>query len=108
MSYNPNQHPEGGEVVAVNIDGKMYINPANRAYLEQLKTPKSLKKIKSDTTSHTGFKSSKVINNDEKSEREQQLDRLAILQNTEARLVKDLNRTRKVIASIQQSLEDLD
>ena len=97
-------HPEGGEVVAVNIDGKMYINPANRAYLEQLKTPKSLKKIKSDTTSHTGFKSSKIIKDDEKSEREQQLDRLAILQNTEARQLKDLERTRSVIKSIKSDL----
>ena len=99
-----NNHPEGGEVVAVSVDGKMYINPANRAYLKQLKTPKSLKKIKSDTTSHTGFKSSKVIKEDEKSEREQQLDRLAILQNTEARLVKDLERTRSVINSIKTDL----
>lgn len=100
-------HPEGGEVVAVNIDGKLYINPANQAYLKQLKTPlvapKGLNKIKTDTKSSVGFSRSRKIE-DSKTEREQQLDRLAILQNTEARLVKDLERTRSVINSIKTDL----
>ena len=39
-----NRVPNGGEVVAVNIDGKMYINPANADYLKS-QSPSSLNKI---------------------------------------------------------------
>ena len=66
------------------------------------------------TVNHTGFSKYRVINDNEKSERsegtlakgerEQQLDRLVILQNTEARLLKDLERTRSVIKSIESDL----
>ena len=98
-----NRVPNGGEVVAVNIDGKMYINPANADYLKS-QSPSSLNKIESKTINHTGFSKSEVVNGNEKSKREKLLDRLAILQNTEARLVKDLERTRSVIKSIETDL----
>lgn len=105
MSYNPNQHPHpsGGEVVAVNIDGKMYINPANKAYMDSLKKPKSLDRIKSDTVNSVGFSKSKKIE-EGKSERDQKMDRLAILQNTEARLVKELEGIRQVIKIVEESI----
>lgn len=98
-----NGHPEAGEVVAVSVDGQLYINPANADYLKS-QSPKSLNKVKSDTVNHTGFSKSRVINDDEKSEPEQQLDRLAILQNTEARLVKELEGIRKVIKIVKESI----
>ena len=112
--YGGEGHPKGGSIVATTHNGKIdYINPANADYLKS-QSPKSLNKIKysegisgsatPDTTSHTGFSKSRVISGNEKSEREQQLERLVILQNTEARLLKDLERTRSVIKSIKSDL----
>ena len=97
-------HPEGGEVVAVNIDGKLYINPANQAYLKSLKTLDSLDKIESKTVNHTGFSKSRIINDDEKSEREQQLDRLTLMKTNRARLLKQLAQIESVIKSIETDL----
>ena len=34
MSNQKYNHPEGGEVVAVSVDGQLYINPANAEYLK--------------------------------------------------------------------------
>ena len=79
MSYNPNQHPEGGEVVAVNIDGKMYINPANQEYFKS-QSPKSLNQIKKDTVNNVGFSKSKVISNSS-DDREETLKRFSLLKN---------------------------
>lgn len=104
MSNQP-EHPSGGECLGVSVNGQLYINPANKAYMDSLKTSKSLDRIKSDSVSNAGFSKSRKIE-ESRSERELAMDRLAILQNTEARLAKDLERTRKVIASIKQSLQD--
>lgn len=100
---NHHNHPEGGEVVAVNIDGKMYINPANADYLKS-QSPSSLNKIESKTVNHTGFSKSRIINDDEKSERQQQLDRLQLMKCQEARLIKQLNNTRSIIQHIEKDL----
>lgn len=109
--YGSGSHPEAGEQL-VKIDGQWF-SKVDIDYLKS-QSPKSLNKInssslkigdlKSDTVNHTGFSKSRIINEDGKSKREQQLDRLVILQNTEARLVKDLERTRSVIKSIKSDL----
>lgn len=99
--YGSGQHPEAGSPM-VKINGQWH----EKTSIDYIKSqvPKSLNKIESKTINHTGFSKSRIINDDEKSERDQQLDRLAILQNTEARLVKDLERTRSVIKSIKSDL----
>lgn len=112
--YGSGKHPEAGSSM-IKLDGQWY----DKHSIDYLKSqfpakPKGLNEIESGVkpllvpqgkaVNHTGFSKSKVINDNEKSEREQQLDRLAILQNTEARLVKDLERTRSVIESIKSDL----
>lgn len=105
----PSHHPEGGSVVAVNIDGRMYINPANKAYMEQVKTPvgtpTSLNKIKSDSVNHAGFSKSKKID-ESKSTREETLERLVLNQAHEARLLSQLEKVRSVISSLKKDLEN--
>ena len=103
-------HPEGGEVVAVSVDGQLYINPANADYLKS-QSPSSLNQIKKDTvnsagTTHStsaGFSKGKVISNSS-DDREETLERLSLLKNQRARLLKDLERVDNVIKSIEEDL----
>ena len=95
-----NRVPNGGEVVAVNIDGKMYINSANADYLKS-QSPSSLNQIKKDTVNSAGFSKGKVISNSS-DDREETLERLSLLKNQRARLLKDLERVDNVIKSPKQ------
>ena len=68
-----------------NTSGTEYINSANADYLkyqgkysERVKN-ETQKKLETKTTSHAGFSKSKVINKNEKSECQQQLDRLQLM-----------------------------
>ena len=103
MNNHPNsQIPESGEVVAVSVDGQLYINPANADYLKS-QSPSSLNKIESKTINHTGFSRGKVISNSS-DDREETLERLNLLKNQRARLFKDLERVNSVIKSIESDL----
>jgi len=115
--YGGGEHPEAG-VELVYINGKWLAKPevpserhdtydiyhpkCKSKYSDKIKNT-TQKKIEKKTLSSVGFSKSRKIE-DSKTEREQQLDRLVILQNTETRLVKDLERTRSVIKSIKSDL----
>ena len=105
--YGGGEHPEAGAEL-VYINGKwhdtydIYHPKCKSKYSEKVKN-ETHKKIEKKTLSSVGFSRSRKIE-DSKSEREQQLDRLVILQNTETRLAKDLERTRSVIKSIKSDL----
>jgi len=117
--YGGGEHPEAGAEL-VYINGKwhdtydIYHPKCKSKYSEKVKN-ETHKKIEKKTLSSVGFSRSRKIEDSKsersegtkafsKGEREQQLDRLVILQNTEARLVKDLERTRSVIKSIKSDL----
>ena len=99
---NNHSHPTGGEVVAVSVDGQLYINPANADYLKS-QSPSSLNQIKKDTVNSAGFSKGKVISNCS-NHREEQLTRLTLMKNQRARLLKDLERVNSVIKSIETDL----
>ena len=104
MNNNRPEHPEAGEVLAVSVDGKLYINPTNKKYLESLSKSKTLRQLEDRSVKAiAGFKTPKVINN-EKSEREQAFDRLCLMQNQAARLKKQLDSTNKIIEHIKKDL----
>ena len=125
--YGGGEHPEAGSEL-VYINGKwhdtydIYHPKCKSKYSDKNKTQN---KIEKKTLSSVGFSRSRKIEDSEsersnsqeklfaegkgteafsKGEREQQLERLVILQNTEARLSKDLERTRSVIKSIKSDL----
>ena len=105
--YGGEEHPEAGsELVYINDKWHhtydIYHPKCKSKYSDKIKN-KTQNKIEKKTLSSVGFSRSRKIE-DSKSEREQRLDRLVILQNTEARLVKDLERTRSVIKSIKSDL----
>ena len=97
-----NNHPEGGEVVAVSVDGQLYINPANADYLKS-QSPSSLNQIRKDTVNSAGFSRPKISSNSS-DDREETLERLSLLKNQRARLLKDLERVNSVIKSIETDL----
>ena len=105
--YGGGEHPEAGSEL-IYINGKwhdtydIYHPKCKSKYSDKIKN-KTQNKIEKKTLSSVGFSKNRKIE-DSKTEREQQLDRLVILQNTEARLVKDLERTRSVIKSIKSDL----
>ena len=104
--YASGQHPEAGSEM-IYIKGQWVEKHSINYMKSQTPVPQGLNQIKSENVNSAGFKSSKVIKDDKKyvpSERQELLDRLAILQNTEARLLKDLEKTRSVIKSIKSDL----
>ena len=97
------EHPEGGRELGVSINGKLYINPANKAYMDSLKQSKNPQKINPNTVSHTGFQKKRVIQ-EPKSEKEIQGERLTLLKIERQRLKVQLQKLDSVIESIEKDL----
>ena len=105
--FNHYPHPEAGEVVAVSVDGQLYINPANKKYMESLSKPKDLKHLEEKALKGTaGFSRKRIVNN--KYDEVQKLsERLVLIQNTIARLEKELKQNKKIEAFILEDLKKL-
>ena len=103
------EHIEAGTEL-IYIDGQWY----SKHDIDYLKSQSP--KINSNTVSHSGackarssFGTPKPKKIEEtKSPREEQLERLVLMQGEETRLVKQLERTRGVISHIKQWLEELE
>ena len=101
------EHIEGGTEL-IYIDGQWYskhdidyLNSQNK-YSEKIKSD-TQKKLEKKTTSHAGFSKSKISSNFS-DDREETLERLSLLKNQRARLLKDLERVNSVIKSIETDL----
>ena len=80
MSYNPEQHPEGGTELGISYNGKLYINPTNKKYMESLNKPKSLKHIEEKALKGTASFQKKRTINDDYNEGRELTDRLVLIQ----------------------------
>lgn len=93
--YASGSHPEAGSPM-VKIDGKWFsqVDLPNTPLPCKTSSPKSLERINNSSTSH-------VVDTDE---RKELLERLTLMKNQRARLLKDLERVNSVIKSIETDL----
>ena len=100
------EYIEGGTELGISIDGQLYIHPANKKYLESISEKvknETQKKLEKKTVSSAGFSKPNIKSNSS-DDREETLERLSLLKNQRARLLKDLERVDNVIKSIEEDL----
>ena len=108
--YGGGEHPEAGSEL-VYINGKwhntydIYHPKCKSKYSDKIKN-KTQNKIEKKTLSSVGFSRSRKIedNSSERTQREQQLDRLTLMKTNRARLQKQLAQIESVIKSIETDL----
>lgn len=114
MNNNNNKHPKAGTELGISYNGQLYIHPENKKYIESLSKPDSLKHIETKAVKGTAGFSKKRTIEAPKTEEEKKLDkrrelqeRLALYQNTIARLSKELETNKRIEKSLIEDLNKL-
>ena len=100
------EHIEGGTELGISIDGQLYINSANKKYLESISDNLKSdvqKQIEKKTVSHAGISTPLRSKPNSKDEEllDSQYERLQHLKELEQRQLKDLQRTQQQIKNIK-------